>query len=192
MTLVVGLGNPGSSYRYTRHNAGARVVATLASELGLRFRQEHRALVAEHRDGDTRVFYALPQTYMNDSGLSVGQLVNYLPVEGVDQLLVVHDEIDLVLGELRFKRGGGTAGHNGLRSIVDHLGSDAFARLRVGVGRPEPGSDVPQYVLGVPPRDEREVLAVSESEGARAVSLWTKEGDEAVMRLYNRKARSAE
>lgn len=191
MALVVGLGNPGSSYRHTRHNAGARVVRALVSELGLSFRQEHRALVAEHRQEGSRVFYALPQTYMNDSGLAVRQLVGYLPLESADKLLVVHDEIDLVVGELRFKRGGGIAGHNGLRSIVAHLGTNSFARLRVGVGRPLPGSDVPRYVLGVPPRDEQELLEVTEHEGADAVRVWCQEGDEAVMRLYNRRARGA-
>ena len=150
--LVVGLGNPGAEYDGTRHNVGFEVGSVLGSRWGLgKPRSRYRGLLREGRVAPSapRVALLLPQTYMNDAGTSVG------PARGayglpLDRVLVVHDEIDLPFGEIRVRVGGGLAGHNGLKSVRDGLGSPEFARVRVGVGRP-PTTDpdrVAAYVLG--------------------------------------------
>jgi peptidyl-tRNA hydrolase, PTH1 family len=140
--LVAGLGNPGPRYRATRHNAGFMVADRLAERLGGSWRERFSGRLCEARDGDARVALLEPQTMMNDSGRSVAAAVRFykLPVE---RLLVVHDEIDIPLGDVRAKLGGGLAGHNGLRSLAQHLKTQDFARVRVGVGRPGRGDPRP-------------------------------------------------
>ena len=158
--LVVGLGNPGSEYAGTRHNVGFEIGDELASRWGLgKPKSKYRGLLREGRvsPGGPRVALLLPQTFMNDAGTSVG------PARGayglpLDRVLVVHDEIDLPFGDIRVRTGGGLAGHNGLKSVRQGLGSPDFARVRVGIGRP-PTTDpdrVAAYVLGRfrEPRDE--------------------------------------
>jgi PTH1 family peptidyl-tRNA hydrolase len=140
--LVAGLGNPGARYRATRHNAGFMVVEQIADRLGGSWRSRFSGRLCELRDGDGRLALLEPETYMNDSGRSVAAALRFykLPPE---RLLVVHDEIDLQLGDVRAKLGGGLAGHNGLRSLAQHLGTQEFARVRLGVGRPERGDPRP-------------------------------------------------
>lgn len=145
-TIVVGLGNPGREYESTRHNAGAMVldelVARAASSLK---RHKSGCLIAETTWGATRVVLARPMSYMNESGRPIRALVDWYR-SSPDKLIVVHDEMDVPFGEVRIKQGGGTAGHNGLRSIVDHMRSPDFVRVRVGVGRPR-GNDAVDHVL---------------------------------------------
>jgi PTH1 family peptidyl-tRNA hydrolase len=150
--LLVGLGNPGAEYEGTRHNVGFAVGRALCARWGLsKPKARYRGLVSEGRTGTVpgpRVAVLLPQTYMNDAGRSVGPARGELKVP-LDHVLVVHDEIDLPFGEIRVRTGGGLAGHNGLKSIRDGLGSPDFVRVRVGVGRP-PSTDpdlVAAYVL---------------------------------------------
>jgi peptidyl-tRNA hydrolase, PTH1 family len=150
--LVVGLGNPGKEYESTRHNVGFRVAEDLARRWDLsRFRRRFGGELAEGRTepGGPRVAVLLPQTYMNEAGSSVGPARGALKVP-LDRVLVVHDEIDLPFGEVRTRVGGGTAGHNGLKSLVGGLGSPDFARVRVGVGRPDSTDPeiVSNWVLG--------------------------------------------
>jgi peptidyl-tRNA hydrolase, PTH1 family len=150
--LVVGLGNPGAQYESTRHNVGFQIADLLAKRWGLpKPRSRYRGLLTEGRTepGGPAVAILKPQTYMNDAGQSVGPARGALKVD-LDRVLVLHDEIDLPFGEIRVRLGGGLAGHNGLKSLKDSLGSADFARVRVGVGRP-PTTDpdrVAAYVLG--------------------------------------------
>jgi PTH1 family peptidyl-tRNA hydrolase len=163
--LIVGLGNPGSEYAGTRHNIGFEVANRLAARWGLpRAKSKYRGLLTDGRTepGGPRVAVLLPQTYMNDAGRSVGPARGAFKVP-LDRVLVIHDEIDLPFGELRVKTGGGVAGHNGLKSIRQALGSPDFTRMRIGVGRP-PTTDpdrVAAYVLSrfrEPPDQVKELI----------------------------------
>jgi PTH1 family peptidyl-tRNA hydrolase len=140
--LVAGLGNPGPRYAATRHNIGFRVVDRLAEDLGGSWRGKFNGRLCELRDGDARLALLEPETMMNDSGKSVAAAMRFYKLEPA-ALVVVHDEIDLELGDIRVKTGGGLAGHNGLRSIVQSIGTPDFTRVRIGVGRPERGDPRP-------------------------------------------------
>jgi PTH1 family peptidyl-tRNA hydrolase len=140
--LVAGLGNPGSRYRATRHNLGQLAVELRAERLGGSWRSKFQGRVCETRDGDQRLALLVPETFMNDSGSSVAPALRFWKLPA-SRLLVIHDEIDLELGDLRIKFGGGLAGHNGLRSLADALGTHDFLRVRVGIGRPERGDPRP-------------------------------------------------
>src|SRR5207245_9968929 len=137
--IGVGLGNPGSEYAHPRHNLGVRVVDVLADRLGARLKPAKgmRALVAEARDGDRRVILAKPTTFMNASGQAVSELARYYKVDPQD-VVVVHDELDLPVAALKVKLGGGDAGHNGLKDITKALGTNGYARVRIGIGK-QPG-----------------------------------------------------
>jgi PTH1 family peptidyl-tRNA hydrolase len=185
--LVVGLGNPGQEYARTRHNVGAEVVERLAARHGGRLRRgKELALAEEVRVDGRRLALAFPQTYVNDSGRSVQLLLKRHDVDDLERLVVVHDELDLPVGALRLKRGGGLAGHNGLRSLRDHLHSTDFLRVRIGVGKPlskERGAD---HVLRRVPKAEREVLDVIVERAADAVEVIARQGIDAAMAVYNR------
>ncbi len=185
--LVVGLGNPGGSYEGTRHNVGADVVRLVARKQGIRLRGEKRlpAESGEGTVGDRRLALAVPSTYMNDSGSAVAPLCRRFDIEDLDHLLVVHDELDLDPGRIKLKLGGGLAGHNGLRSIRDHLHSTDFARLRIGVGKPPSAERGADHVLRRPARDEVDTLAVAVVEAADAVVTVLAEGLEAAMAVVN-------
>ena len=183
--LVVGLGNPGPEYARTRHNVGAEVVELLATRHGAKLKKgRERALVDEVRIGDRRVALAVPLTYMNDSGDALRLLARRYGVEA-EQIVVVHDELDLPVATLRVKSGGGLAGHNGLRSIKSHLHSDAFQRVRIGVGKPvskERGAD---HVLNKFSKRERAEVDVTIEQAADAVETIVGEGVDAAMNRYN-------
>jgi peptidyl-tRNA hydrolase, PTH1 family len=158
--LVVGLGNPDDEYAGTRHNAGAMVVARLAERAGAKLkRSRNRAQVAEIRDGDERVVLARPTSYVNESGGPVSLLARWYKTP-LERIVVVHDEIDLAEGRLQVRRGGGTAGHNGLKDIVKALGSPDFLRVRIGVGRPPGRKDPADYVLEPVSKRQAEDFAV--------------------------------
>jgi PTH1 family peptidyl-tRNA hydrolase len=158
--LVVGLGNPDDEYGGTRHNAGAMVVARLAGRAGAKLRRSRqRAQVAEVRDGDQRVVLARPSSYVNESGGPVSLLARWYKTPP-ERIIVVHDEIDLAAGKLQVRRGGGTAGHNGLKDIVKALGTPDFLRVRIGVGRPPGRKDPADYVLEPVSRRDAEDFAV--------------------------------
>lgn len=187
--LVVGLGNPGPEYAHTRHNVGADVVELLARRHGTTLRRsKEQALVSEVRMGGQRVALAFPQTYMNDSGRSVQLLVRRHGISDASQLVVVHDELDLPTGVLRVKRGGGLAGHNGLRSLRDHLHSTDFLRVRIGVGKPPSKERGADHVLSRVSKAERELLAVAVEQAADAVEAIVTNGVDAAMQVYNRAA----
>ena len=183
--LVVGLGNPGDEYRGSRHNLGAEVVELLAKRHGGRLRKrKERALVDEITIDGRRVALAVPITYVNDSGHAVGALVRRFGVPAT-QLVVVHDELDLPVAELKVKSGGGLAGHNGLRSIVDHLHTQDFQRVRIGVGKPvskERGAD---HVLNRFGKRERAEVDVTVEQAADAVEAIARDGIDAAMNHFN-------
>jgi PTH1 family peptidyl-tRNA hydrolase len=184
---VVGLGNPGAEYARTRHNAGADTVAVLAQRHGGRLkRSKESALVAEVRVGAKRLALAYPQTYMNDSGRAVAPLVRRFGIDDLALLVVVHDELDLPLGSVRVKAGGGLAGHNGLRSIKAHLHSDAFTRVRIGIGKPPGGKEQGvDHVLKAPGKRDRAELDVSIEVAADAVEYILGLGVPAAQNRFN-------
>ena len=188
--LVVGLGNPGDEYARTRHNVGAEVVERLAIRHGGKLRRgKERARAAEVRIGEHRVALAIPLTYMNDSGMAVAPLVRRYGVEP-EQLVVVHDELDLPVAALQVKSRGGLAGHNGLRSIKSHLHSDAFPRVRIGVGKPVSKEHGADHVLRGFSKRERADIDVTLEEAADAVELIASNGVAVAMNRFNARARS--
>jgi PTH1 family peptidyl-tRNA hydrolase len=183
--LVVGLGNPGEEFKRTRHNLGAEVVEMLATRHGARLRKsKERALTDEVRVGDKRIALAIPLTYMNDSGQAVAALARRYGVEA-EQVVIVHDELDLPPAALKVKSGGGLAGHNGLRSIKQHLHSDAFQRVRIGVGKPASKEHGADHVLNRFSKRERSEIDVTLEDAADAVELIAWEGVAAAMNRYN-------
>jgi PTH1 family peptidyl-tRNA hydrolase len=183
--LVVGLGNPGEEFKRTRHNLGAEVVEMLATRHGARLRKsKERALTDEVRVGDKRIALAIPLTYMNDSGQAVAALARRYGVEA-EQVVIVHDELDLPPAALKVKSGGGLAGHNGLRSIKQHLHSDAFQRVRIGVGKPASKEHGADHVLNRFSKRERSEIDVTLEDAADAVELIASDGVAAAMNRYN-------
>jgi peptidyl-tRNA hydrolase, PTH1 family len=183
--LVVGLGNPGKEYAGTRHNIGFDVVDRLAAkrECSLRNRTKFSAEVGE-AGGVTLV---KPRTFMNRSGAAVAGLVNWLKLTPQDVLVIV-DDADLPLGQLRLRPSGGSGGHNGLRSVIEALGSEQFARLRVGIGRREPvGADITNHVLGKFGVEERAAARAATEDARAAVECCLKEGLTAAMNQFNRR-----
>ncbi|MGZ4708753.1 MAG: aminoacyl-tRNA hydrolase [Acidimicrobiales bacterium] len=184
--LVVGLGNPGAEYAGSRHNVGFDVVDLLASRHGGRLKKgKERALVDEVRIGGRRVALAEPQTYMNDSGASVIRLVRRYDIDDFHRLVIVQDELDLPIGRMKVKVGGGLAGHNGLRSIRAHLHTDDFVRVRIGVGRPPSKEQGADHVLKRPGKATRAVLATVVERAADAVEAIVEDGPEAAMNRFN-------
>jgi peptidyl-tRNA hydrolase, PTH1 family len=182
--LVAGLGNPGREYERTRHNAGWLVVDELARRHGGSFRSKFSGRLAETRLDDLRVALLKPETYMNESGRSLGAAARFFKVDPAS-VLVVHDDVDLVPGRLQARLGGGLAGHNGLRSIAKGLGSQDFLRLRIGVGRPGRGDprDVADYVLA--PFEPDEDVDALVSRATDAVEMLAREGLERAQASYN-------
>jgi PTH1 family peptidyl-tRNA hydrolase len=182
--LVAGLGNPGREYERTRHNAGSMVVDELARRTDASFRAKFLGRLAETRLEDARLALLKPETYMNESGRSIGAALRFFKL-APDDLLVVHDDVDLEPGRLQARRGGGLAGHNGLRSIAHGLGSQEFLRLRIGVGRPARGDRRPvaDYVLS-PFEDEVDENALIR-RAADAVETIVREGLEAAQARFN-------
>jgi len=183
--LIVGLGNPGRQYHANRHNVGFRVVEALAASLGTSFRRmQAKALVTEGRLDGVRLILAKPQTYMNNAGLSVGSLARFfrLPAE---QILVIYDDLDLPPGVLRLRPAGGTGGHRGMGSIVEHLGLDDFPRLRFGIGRPPGAMDPADFVLQDFSRAEQELAGAAVDRAVECVRAFALEGIQAAMTRFN-------
>jgi PTH1 family peptidyl-tRNA hydrolase len=186
--MVVGLGNPGSEFAKSRHNAGADAVARLAERHGAaRFRKvRQRAVVAEVRISGSLVALIVPTTYMNDSGAAVAPLADrYGLRDDLSRLVVVHDELDLPPGRIQVKVGGGTAGHNGLRSLQSHLHSTDFVRIRIGVGKPPSAAAGADHVLRRPSKRDAELIEACVQRAADAVDLIAAAGVEAAMNRFN-------
>ena len=185
--LVVGLGNPGAEYVGTRHNMGVEVIEALARRHAMKFSRSsrERALVADGRIGDARVVLAYPQTFMNLSGESVRPLVARYGITDPSRVVVVHDELDLPVGRLKLKLGGGLAGNNGLKSIKAHLDSSDFVRIRVGIGRPPGTQSGADFVLRKPGKAERVELDVTVQLAADAVESILSNGLQRAMNVVN-------
>jgi peptidyl-tRNA hydrolase, PTH1 family len=192
MKAIVGLGNPGPKYKGTRHNIGFSVVDELARRAGVEFASAPvNALVAKWRDGRGAaasgagdvVLIAKPLTFMNESGQAVGELTRYFKIDAGDLLIVV-DEVQLPLGKLRVRTRGSAGGHNGLKSLVAHIGED-FARLRIGVGRGDSRRDLADHVLARFDSDEAAEVERMTGRAADAAEMFTMAGIAAVMNAYN-------
>ena len=168
--LIVGLGNPGPDYAETRHNAGFWFCERLAGELGASFARESRyhGLVAKTRLNGADLWLLMPQTFMNRSGQAVQALTHFYRI-GPAEMLVVHDELDLPAGQMRLKFGGGLGGHNGLKDITSHLGTQDYWRLRIGIGHPGDRNEVVNFVLKPPRREERDEIDAALD---RALLAW--------------------
>jgi PTH1 family peptidyl-tRNA hydrolase len=189
--LVVGLGNPGPKYAANRHNVGAMAVDAIAAELGVRFSAHRaRADVAEVRlppvggRPGPRAVLAKPSSYMNESGGPVSGLVRFFKIDPA-HVLVIHDELDLPFGEVRLKRGGGEAGHNGLRSVSQSIGTREYCRVRVGIGRPPGRQDAADFVLRDFPAAQREEAALLVGDAADAVLGVLRDGWERAQTVSN-------
>ena len=182
--LVAGLGNPGRGYARTRHNLGHMVCDELARRRGASFRSKFSGELAELRLEGLRLALVKPLTYMNDSGRSVGAAVRFFKLPP-GRLLVVHDEVDLDLGRLQARMGGGLAGHNGLRSVAQHLGTPEFMRLRIGVGRPERGDPRPVADWVLSPFPEEVDVDELVARAADAVDVVAREGLEEAQQRFN-------
>jgi peptidyl-tRNA hydrolase, PTH1 family len=182
--LVAGLGNPGREYADTRHNVGFMVAEELARRHDGSWRAKFSGDLAEVRLDGLRLAVLKPQTYMNESGRSVGAAVRFFKVEP-EALLVVHDEVDLEPGRLQARLGGGLAGHNGLRSVAQHLGTPEFARLRIGVGRPERGDPRPVADFVLSPFSPEVDVEGLVARAADAVETVAREGVEEAQNRFN-------
>jgi len=183
--LIVGLGNPGERYADTRHNVGFRVVEKLAQKHGLTFnKNEHHAQTASGTILGKRVLLAKPMTYMNESGNAVQPLVSFYKIEP-DRILIVGDDIDIPLGTLRLRKSGSSGGQNGLKHILQRLGTQEIARARFGVGRPPGHKNAADHVLA-PFKGDDEILAMEVRDRAvEAVETWLRDGIELAMTRYN-------
>lgn len=174
--LIVGLGNPGSEYEHTRHNAGFDALDLIADEVGARYWKTECGALCAHVDRHGHaLILAKPQSFMNLSGSSVSQLVKKYGV-ALDHVIVIHDDLDIPVGDIRVKFGGGLAGHNGLKSIADKTSSRDWARIRVGIGRPPGRMDAADYVLRAPRGEEREALEQAQARAAEAVLFYLDNG----------------
>ncbi len=184
--LIVGLGNPGREYTRTRHNVGEEVIGLLAERLGEKLKVgRDKAAVAETRLAGKRVVLAFPTTYMNLSGEAVGALWRRHKFTEPTQLVVVHDELDLPPGTVRIKVGGGLAGNNGLRSITQHLHTQDYVRVRIGIGKPPSKERGADHVLSRIPKAERELLDIAIQRAADAVESIVADGADAAMAAFN-------
>lgn len=188
--LVVGLGNPGAKYEGTRHNVGAEAVEELARRCDERLKADRKvsSSVAAVRLGGVRCQLAIPQTFMNESGRAVSQLIRRHPLDSWEDLVVIHDELDLDPGIIKVKRGGGLAGHNGLKSITEHLGTRDYSRIRIGVGKPPQAARGADWVLSRVPKATRILLDEATSSAADATAELAENGVDAAMREYNSRA----
>jgi PTH1 family peptidyl-tRNA hydrolase len=183
--LIVGLGNPGPEYKNNRHNVGFRVLDRLAEQLGERFgRVQSEALVASARHGEAKLVLAKPRTFMNVSGRAVGALARFYKLVP-EHILIIYDEVDLPVETLRIRPQGGAAGHKGMRSVIQHLGTQDFPRLRVGIGRPKGRMKTPDHVLQDFSKQEQEALPFVLGRAADAALCFVTEGVDAAMNQYN-------
>jgi PTH1 family peptidyl-tRNA hydrolase len=186
--VVLGLGNPGEDYARTRHNAGVMVIAELLERTGSKLKSHKSGcLIAETNVAGEKVVLARSTSYMNESGRPLGQLMRFYKI-GPEMLVVVHDEIDIPFGEVRVKTEGGTAGHNGLKSVANHLGTKEFIRVRIGANRPRGQKQAADHVLSEFSAAERKELPEIIGRAADAVEAVVSEGAERAMNTFNTKA----
>lgn len=188
MKIIVGLGNPGKEYGNTRHNIGFDVIDVLAEEEKISvFEKKHKAIIGKGYIGGEKVILAKPVTYMNLSGESVRELVDYYKVDEKEDLIVISDDISLDVGQLRVRKKGSAGGHNGLKNIIQHLGHDTFMRVRMGVGEKPAGYDLADYVLGHFSKEERKVMDEAAKTAAEAIRTMINVDVDTAMNRFNQK-----
>ncbi len=184
--IIVGLGNPGPEYAHTRHNAGFEAMALLEKTYGTALgRKTLQGLLAEVSQGDRKIVLCEPQTYMNNSGECVSQLLRWYHCEP-DHLMVIYDDIDLPPGRVRVRRNGGPGTHNGMRSIVEHLGTQDFPRIRIGTGDRPAGWDLADWVLSRPDSETAPLMAAAFEKAAAAAADWVANGIDHAMQTGNK------
>ena len=186
MYVIAGLGNPGSRYERTRHNVGFQVIDRLAAEYGIEMNQKkHRALCGTGVIEGRKVLLMKPQTFMNLSGESIGEVVDYYRTDPEEELLVIYDDIALDPGRLRIRKKGSAGGHNGMRNIILHLGTQVFQRIRIGVGAKPEGYDLADYVLSCFPEEEEKNMQEAYERAAQAAVLILTGGADRAMNEFN-------
>lgn len=188
MYIIVGLGNPGRQYQNTRHNIGFDVVDVMALKNNITVgERKHKALIGKGFVGGQKVVLVKPQTYMNLSGESVREVIDFYKIDEKSELIVISDDVSLDVGQIRIRKKGSAGGHNGLKNIILHLGHDEFQRVKMGVGEKPAGYDLADYVLGHFPKEEREIMDESVKRAADAVEIMVMDGADAAMNQYNKK-----
>lgn len=186
MYIIAGLGNPGRQYAGTRHNMGFNVVTRIADDYKMQITiKEHKALCAKGFIGGQKVLLALPQTYMNLSGESIRELVNYYKIDPETELMVIYDDISMDVGRIRMRAKGSAGGHNGIKNIIAELGTDVFPRMKVGVGEKPKGWNLADYVLGRFSDEENEVMRRMLAKGSDACRDFILYGIQEAMNRYN-------
>lgn len=194
MKLIAGLGNPGREYEKTRHNSGFMVMDILADKLGVKIEtKKFNACIAKVNIDGKQVLLMKPQTYMNESGSAVSQAVAFYHIDD-DDILIIHDDMDLPVGTVRIRKSGSAGGQKGMKSIIDALHTSSIARIRIGVGHSEKGNHeiVPDWVLSPVPKAEKEIYDHALEDGAQAALAWVSQDMDIVMNKYNLKVKSEE
>ena len=188
MYIIVGLGNPKKEYDNTRHNIGFDVIDALANanRIGMT-EKKHKAIIGKGIVGGQKVLLVKPQTYMNLSGESVRELVDYYKIDETAELIVISDDISLGVGQLRIRKKGSAGGHNGLKNIILHLGHDVFQRVKMGVGEKPKNYDLADYVLGHFSKEERKIMDDSVLDACRAIEMMINDDTDGAMNLFNKK-----
>ena len=189
MYIIVGLGNPGKQYENTRHNIGFDVIEKLAEEENVSvLEKKHKAIIGKGYVAGQKCILAKPQTFMNLSGESVRELIDYYKVDETMQLIVISDDISLDVGQLRIRKKGSAGGHNGLKNIIAQLGHDSFIRIKMGVGEKPKGYDLADYVLGHFPAEERKLMDKAAKRAVEAIRMIITQDADMAMNAYNRKS----
>ncbi len=189
MYIIVGLGNPGSKFTNTRHNIGFDVIDALADVAGISvIERKHKAIVGKGVLDGQRVILVKPQTYMNLSGESVRDVIDYYKVDETQELIVISDDTSLDVGNIRVRKKGSAGGHNGLKNIIAHLGHDTFMRVKMGVGEKPKGYDLADYVLGHFTGDERKVMDEAAKTAIEAIRMMMGGEIDRAMNQFNRKS----
>ncbi len=188
MFLIVGLGNPGKDYENTRHNIGFDVIEKLAEQEKISvIEKKQKALIGRGYIGGQKVILAKPTTYMNLSGESIRELLDYYKLDERVDMIVVSDDVSLELGQIRLRKKGSAGGHNGLKNIISHLGHDEFQRVKMGVGEKPKGFDLADYVLGHFTQTERKIMDEAANYAADAIRMILSDGIEPAMNHFNGK-----
>ncbi|MBN6187390.1 aminoacyl-tRNA hydrolase [Aneurinibacillus sp. BA2021] len=186
MKVIVGLGNPGKQYEMTRHNVGFWAIDRLADDWNISLSQgKYKGLIGEGRVGTERVVLVKPMTYMNLSGECVGPLLNFYKLDPEEDVLVIYDDLDLPCGKVRLRTKGSSGGHNGMKSLIAHLGTEEFKRIKIGIGRPAPGRKVVDHVLTTFPPEELADVQDAVQHAVEAVKAWTEISFLRVMNQFN-------
>ena len=188
MFIIAGLGNPTKQYEGTRHNAGFEVIDRLSEKYNIDVgTKKHRALIGKGGIAGQKVILAKPQTYMNLSGESIRSLLDYYKIDEEQELLIIYDDISLNPGQIRIRAKGSAGGHNGIKNIIAHLGSQVFPRIKVGVGEKPRGRDLADYVLGHFSKEEKVLMEEGYDNAVHAAEMIVSGSVEAAMNEYNRK-----